>query len=537
MILAYLQIALALLGVFLYFLYSRWKTGRGLPPGPKPLPIVGNIRDLPTPGTPEYQHWIKFKDIYGPISSVTVLGTTLVILHSSQAVHELFGKKSTKTSNRPNLYFADEMCGFGALTSNLSYNSTHRLHRKLMHQEMGTKKLSEKFWTIQDVESRRLLLRIMDDPANLISHIKTEASAIILRITYGYIIEPHKIDPLVRLIEQTMDNFSQALVPLTWPVDILPFLKYLPNGLPGVAYQKTAQKWREITRMTIEIPYTFVLRQVASGTCRPSYVASLVGQHSKSDQEGWKPTKDDEDAIKNSAAIIYGGGADTTVSTISSFVLAMMLFSEAQERAQEEIDNVVGVHRLPGFDDRERLPFVNALIKETLRWLPVVPIGTTHVTEEEITYSGYRIPKGAYLLPSIWWFLHDPQTHPNPSAFDPERFLEPRSEPDPANHVFGYGRRICPGRHLADDSLFLTLSRMLAAFDISKAVDERGKEIDVKVEVTAGLISHPVKFPYSIKPRSPRHAELIRSTETDYPWEEGDAGHLEESHLKYLNIG
>jgi cytochrome P450 len=324
-----------------------------------------------------------------------------------------------------------------------------------------------------------------------------------------------------------MDNFSRALVPLTWLVDMVPYVKYLPGGLPGTSFQETARRWKEITRMATEIPYAFVLRQMAQGNFRESYVSSLIEQYSNKGSEDWTPNKDDEDAIKNSAAIIYGGGADTTVSTLSSFVLAMLLFPEVQHHAQTEIDSVVGTSRLPGFKDRERLPYLNALIKETLRWLPVVPIGTTHMADEDIKYSGYVIPKGAYLLPSIWWLLHDPKTHPNPSAFDPTRFLEPRNEPDPANHAFGYGRRICPGRHLADDSLFLTISRFLAVFDVKKAVNEQGKEIDVEVEVTPGLISRPMEFSYSIKARSARHKGLIRSTETAFSWEKSDAGHLE----------
>lgn len=355
-----------------------------------------------------------------------------------------------------------------------------------------------------------------------------------LRITYGYLIEPHKPDPLVGLIEGMMDNWGQAVVPMTWLVDILPFLKHLPAGFPGASFQRTAERWKEVTRMTIEIPYTFVLKQMANGARKSSYVASLVEHYSNISGKEQKLNKYDENAIKDSAAIIYGGGTDTTVSTMSSFLLAMIMFPDVQRRAQSEIDTVVGVGRLPNAEDREQLPYLAALVKEALRWLPVVPVATTHVAQEELTYSGYRIPKGAYLLSGIWSCMHDPDTYPNPSVFDPERFLEPRNEPDPADHVFGYGRRICPGRHLADDNLFLTLSRLLATFDIGKAVDGQGKEIDVKIEATPGLITRPVSFPYSIKPRSTRHAELIRSSEIDYPWEEGDIGHLEEEHLRYL---
>jgi hypothetical protein len=166
-------LVVVLLSSLLCYFWGRRKVGHSLPPGPRPLPICGNIMHLPPQGTPEYQHWIKFKDLYGPISSVTVLGTTMVILQCNRAVQDILGKMSTRTSGRPNFYFANEMCGFGGLTPNLGYTSTHRLHRKFMHMQMGTKTLVERFHDIQDLESRRFLLRVLDNPTNLIAHIKT----------------------------------------------------------------------------------------------------------------------------------------------------------------------------------------------------------------------------------------------------------------------------------------------------------------------------------------------------------------------------
>ena len=125
-------------------------------------------------------------------------------------------------------------------------------------------------------------------------------------------------------------------------------------------------------------------------------------------------------------------------------------------------------------------------------------------------------------------FTHDPNLYHEPSTFKPERFLgvegrEP--ELDPENMVFGFGRRKCPGRVLADSSVYLTIAQCLAVFDISKPV-ENGKEVEPTVEFTSGTISHPVPFGTSFKPRSPEHEVLIRSILVDHPWEESDAKHL-----------
>ncbi|KAK2042136.1 cytochrome P450 [Colletotrichum somersetense] len=517
-----LPVILAVVGTLSY-LYLRKRARQSLPPGPNPLPIVGNIRDLPPSGAPEYQHWLKFKDAYGPISCITILGQLIILIHDRDAVHDLLSKSSMKTSGRPYMRFAD-LCGFASLLNLEQYNATYRQHRKLVHQQFGTKAVAARFRDTVDIESHWFLLRVLDDPAGLVQHIKTETSAIILRITYGYAITPNTPDPLVRLIEHTMDVFALATVLMSWAVDILPVLEYIPEGLPGASFKKVVREWSEQLRTTIEVPYNFVRQQMAKGTNRLSFVSSLVEQHLQNDDGVDKADKEIEDAIKKTAVVMYGGGADTSASSIHSFVLAMMLFPDVQKRAQEEIDTIIGSDRLPQPADRDRLPYVSALVKETLRWFPVAPLGVAHRTDEDIDYREFHIPKGAYLLPSVWWFLHDPQTYSDPSSFKPDRYLAPHNEPDPEDHVFGYGRRVCPGRYLADESIFITVARLLATFDIKKAVDGSGNEIEPEIHGTSGLISRLLDFPYSITPRSSKSVHLIRSVETQHPRHGDDAG-------------
>ncbi|KAL6892167.1 cytochrome P450 [Trichoderma evansii] len=519
---------IALIGYILYHQFFRKKDALlGLPPGPKALPIIGNLLEFPPAGTPDFQHWLKFKDLYGPLSSVTVLGQTMVIFHDRQAAYEVMNKMSLKTSSRPKTVFAYELCGFENYTAGRSYDATFRLHRKLMHQQAGTKMLAARFNEIQDVESRHLLQHILDDPENLIKHFKTEAGAIILKIVYGYSINSHATDPLVELIEKMMENFSTAMTPMGHLVDIIPALQYLPSGFPGTAFKNTAQNMKKTNLDTANIPYTFVEQQMANGTYRSSFVSDLIERYSSDISNDGKLHHDQEEAIKWAAGIMYGGGADTTSSALSAFALAMVLFPEVQKRAQEEIDNVIGTtpNRLPQFEDKERLPYVSAVAKELIRWFSVVPISTPHAADEEITYGGYRIPKGSILLLSSWWFHHDPQTYPDPSSFSPERFLEPRNEPNP-DEAFGWGRRICPGRYISNDNLFITVTRLLATFNITRAADEKGEFIEPKLEYMPGLVSHPASFPFVIAARSQKHEELIRSAEIDHPWEKSDADHL-----------
>lgn len=117
--------------------------------------------------------------------------------------------------------------------------------------------------------------------------------------------------------------------------------------------------------------------------------------------------------------------------------------------------------------------------------------------------------------------------YPNPEVFDPSRFLGPNPAPDPYDYVFGFGRRACPGKVLADASVWLTVARSLAVFDISKPRDDAGNEIKPAVSFSPGILSHADPFKASVKPRSSRHEELIRQIERTHPWEKSSSSELD----------
>ncbi|KAL0930685.1 O-methylsterigmatocystin oxidoreductase [Colletotrichum truncatum] len=264
---------------------------------------------------------------------------------------------------------------------------------------------------------------------------------------------------------------------------------------------------------------------MAASAYRPSYVSKLIKQLGE-DEDG-QMCNEDEEAVIWTAASLYGAAADTAVITLNAFTLAMVQFPKVQRKAQEEIDRVIGTDRLPTFDDRENLPYVNALVKEALRWWPIVPMSFPHTATDDFEFSGYHIPKGAIILPSIWWFMKDPEIYTSPEEFEPERFLAPRNEPDPTEEVFGYGRRVCPGRFFADASLYLNMAQTLATFNLSKTLDKDRKETTLDVKMKPGVLAYPTEFKFKAAPRSKRHVELIRRLEVKYPFEPSDSSLLE----------
>lgn len=171
----------------------------------------------------------------------------------------------------------------------------------------------------------------------------------------------------------------------------------------------------------------------------------------------------------------------------------MIAHPEAQKRAQDELDVVVGRSRPPTFADAPNLPYIQALVKESLRWRPVLPMGIPHRTTEDDWYEGMFIPKGTICLANQWQCNLDPASHgDDASKFNPERFLDehgmlipgPVETHDDGHCTYGFGRRACVGKHAANDSLFISIAAVLWAMSLECPRDESGKEVPLDTDTT-----------------------------------------------------
>jgi len=155
----------------------------------------------------------------------------------------------------------------------------------------------------------------------------------------------------------------------------------------------------------LEWPHNYVKQQLAAGTASKSFTSTLLDRKQLS--------AEDEFDIKWSALSLYGGGADTTVSAIYSFFLAITLHPEVAKKAQEEIDAVVGNDRLPTFDDREHLPYIDAVSKEVFRWNSVIPTAVPHRVIQDDIHEGFFIPKGSVVIPNETYARPEDVRQPN----------------------------------------------------------------------------------------------------------------------------
>jgi cytochrome P450 len=192
-------------------------------------------------------------------------------------------------------------------------------------------------------------------------------------------------------------------------------------------------------------------------------------------------------------------GAETVYTSLSWWALAMLVNPEIQKRAQAELDTVVGRSRVPSFSDVPNLPYIQAMVKEVLRWRPPLPFAIPHSTTKDDWYNGMFIPKGTICIPNLWHCHHDPVFYGDDAAkFNPERFLDPSGNAtlgpadtrDEGHCTYGFGKRACVGKHLANDSLFIFIATILWAANLGRPCDHDGKDIPLDTDsfVDTGIV-------------------------------------------------
>ncbi|QKX54804.1 uncharacterized protein TRUGW13939_01893 [Talaromyces rugulosus] len=497
-----ISLMVAVLGIYFTLKIFRKPATPPLPPGPKPRFLIGNLLDMPRPGEKEWSHWAKHKDLYGPISCVSAFNQKLIIINDTSLAREILEKRSANHSSRPRLVFANELVGWEKTLSSQNNTPLFHTYRKIIGRVLGSHKAAAQFNGLQETESRKCLLRLLEQPERFGEHIRTEVVTAILKMTYGYSASPDGNDPLIKLADRALLEFSQAAMPGSWLVDVIPSLKFIPEWFPGAGFQRVAREFRKTVMESTRRGFAFTKHEMAAGTHVPSFTSNAL------------EAGEDEEAVRWTSFALYGGGDDTIVSEIKCYFLALMLNPDVQRRAHEEIDRVVGSDRLPAAADRAQLPYIDAIVKETMRWHPIAPLGLPHKSDVDEVVEGYLIPKGAIIVANIWSFTHDPSVYHNPSTFNPSRFLTETPEPDPRDVAYGFGRRICPGRLFADNFLFLTIAQTLAVFSISQPRDNAeaaaGEQV---VDFEPGIISRPVEYQCALKARSARHEQLIREVQ------------------------
>lgn len=180
---------------------------------------------------------------------------------------------------------------------------------------------------------------------------------------------------------------------------------------------------------------------------------------------------------------MFFAGSETTSISIEWGFVEMMRNPHVMQKVRNEIDTVVGLHRKAEESDFEKLPYLQAVVKETLRLHPVLPLLLPRNTTEDTKYMGYFVPKDTQVFVNAWAIGRDPAAWDDPLTFKPERFIGSDIEykgQDFQLIPFGSGRRICVGFPLAHRVVHLTLATIIQNFDWELPAGVTPKSIDME---------------------------------------------------------
>ncbi|KAL6716882.1 hypothetical protein ACLMJK_004794 [Lecanora helva] len=483
---------LALSAVLLIFFvtYRYYAFRYRMPPGPKGLPIIGNLHQAPS----KYP-WRTFADWhkkYGPIYSLQFGPTTLIMLGTHDAARDLLDKRSAIYSSRPKLFMVGEIVSKGFRTLLLPYGQRWRTHHKL-HNSVLNQRIAQTYHDMQDLESKQLINELLTRN-DFSDRFHRFASSVILSLAYGKRM-PRGDESEIKSVDEIMIPLNAALAS-QWIVDVFPFLNVLPSFLAP---------WRKFGENLHKIEADFFNDVMHRAQTTPSWNWS----------KELKSMKESDNLCDTELAyilgVVYEAGSDIVSMVLESFIMAAVLHPNVVKKAHEELDEIVGSKRLPTFEDLEKLPYIHAIVKETHRWRPVIPGGVPHAVDEDDEYMGYHIPKGAVVLGNHWAIHLDEDVYENPMSFNPDRWIE---HPDLPIAGFGFGRRKCVGQYVGTNSLLINVARLLWAFDITHAYEERnGRKQRIEVDsfaYTNGFNSGPLPFRAQFTARSAERKEIMQ---------------------------
>ncbi|CAE6477009.1 unnamed protein product [Rhizoctonia solani] len=475
------------------------------------LPLVGHLFSLP-PGL-DHDAYIKLgKQLDSDIVYLNMMGQPFVILNSAEAAVDLFEKRSSIYSDRvcAPMLKNPALLDWSGFIPILPYDDLWRRQRRRMNNWLNIRAVRQ-FDGLQRDAIRSLLGRLLDiSPSTQpFEHVKHQfffaMGSATFSLAYGY---RHKSDRdpfLINAVEAT-DNLFSATMMNNFLVNSFPVLSYVPDWFPGAEWKRTARKWREHKNYAVDAPYEWTKQRIAAGDFESSVLSALLQDHKLA---SGLPTEDRDKELKELAYVLFAGGTDTSATALVTFVAAMIMNPDAQTKAQDEIDSILGyATRLPVTSDEAQLPYVRNLILEVLRWQPITPTGgAPHVCYQDDVYRGYDIQKGTMVFGNAWAMSRDKSVYKNPDDFDPDRFLDPNIAAFPA---FGWGRRKCPGMHFAEASVFLGVSSLLTTFTFSRKKNQGGKEIIPIIEGASNSLTMVLKpFDFELRPRSEKHRQLI----------------------------
>ncbi|KAG1757058.1 cytochrome P450 [Suillus lakei] len=422
-----------------------------LPPSPPTWRLGGHFLPLHHPSL-TIAGWI---DKYGPLITIRSRTERIVIIGRYKAAVDIMENQGKLTADRPRRVAAGEIYNGGMSIALSPFGDKVRRMRRILHSHFRPT-AAEAYQPLQVSHAKNTVLNILDDPHNFHNHVMTYAATTIMKVAYGKTTPTSATDPEVVEIHQRVQKASVFLRPGAYLVDTIPWLKYLPWY--GRDLKRGFERFKKLNIGQLNR----VKEQMRDVDVGPSFMKYML------ENEHLHGLTEIEMAFLG--GILFVAGSSTTSATICTVLMAVACFPEEQAKVQAELDAVIGRHRAPTFADQESPPRLQAFISEAVRWRPPLPTGVlAHRTTHDVIWENYCIPAGTTLFGNHWSISRDPDVYPEPDAFKPQRWIDDQGllRDDLKFPSFGFGRRVCPGQHVANRSVFINSLLILWAFQLT----------------------------------------------------------------------
>ncbi|KAF9078760.1 cytochrome P450 1 [Rhodocollybia butyracea] len=491
---------IAALVALLYFRPRRQSHVNSFPPGPK------------SPSMPMLDAWIQYEQWgreYGEL--VYIREHNMLILNHAHVAIDLLEKCARLYLDRA-MTQVMKLSGFNEVLSLevniLACPLTKAINTRINGGETGgfsskifRQSSSHRFYPAQYNKISQYLHSLITVPEEFMQHTMLLSQGLIYSALYG--LDVSSEDLLYKKAIEAIAMLGRAVLESYPALERYPWLRFTPSWFPGCGFHEIANKFRQNMADLGTIPFDIAVNNLKTGT-GTSLIAELALE-----SEG-NPL--DIKNIKAMGAVSLLAGADTTMSSISAFLLTMVQHPDVQLKARAEIDRVIGRGRLPKFEDRRSLPYVESVYRElmvTIFLKVVTTFGPLFgVGLNMLSFRMCDCPQ--YLVRAM---SRDPNVYSEPNTFMPERFLDSPDGPFTSINdilAFGFGRRVCVGRYMADNTVWLAIASVLATLDLQKAKDNEGNEVDLPGEYTRTFFRHPKPYQSSITPRDQQARDLIK---------------------------
>ncbi|XP_014376321.1 cytochrome P450 2K6-like isoform X2 [Alligator sinensis] len=472
---------------------SFWNSSirEDFPPGPRPLPIIGNLHiiDLKRP----YRTLLKLSETYGPIFSIQMGFTKMVVLSDYETVKEALVNQADAFAERPKVpVFEDFSNGYGIT---FSHGENWKVMRRFTLTTLRDFGMGKRAIEDQIVEECEHLIKSLESqkgkPFEPTITMNAAVANIIISILLGERFDYE--DPrFIRLLHLIHENARLLGLPSVQIYNLFPALGFLLKG------HKTVLRNRDELHAFIKVVFIERFKKLDKNDQRSFIDAFLVRQQEeKSDTNVYFHN----DNLKSLVSNLFAAGMETTYTTLRWGILLMMKYPEIQQKVQDEIMTVLGSNP-PRIKHRTKMPYTDAVVHEIQRTANILPLSAPHMTTVDVTLKGYFIAKGTYIIPFLGSVLKDKSQWEKPDTFYPEHFLDSEGKfvKKEAFLPFSAGRRICAGETLAKMELFLFFTSLLQRFTFQPALGLSTSDLDLTP--AAGLRRAPMPHEICAVPRA-----------------------------------